>query len=146
MILDFDTAHVKALLTTSQEAEGKRHPNMAQTFNPAFWREDLSEERRVELMKFLDDDQEGGIWPTEDDVDPAKVPAGLWLVGDQGIYLMSNAPFEQTKADLADKDLKHVCYAQQCDPTQKGVDDWYDVKRVAFGGDDGGGLHSSGEI
>ncbi len=31
-------------------------------------------------------------FPTADDVDPTKIPPGLWLVGDQGIYLMSQRP------------------------------------------------------
>ncbi len=53
---------------------------------------------------------------------------GLWLVGDHGVYLMSNGK-------LLDGAKPLVVYAEGCDPRTN--DDWFDVKRRTFGGDDG---------
>ncbi len=53
---------------------------------------------------------------------------GLWLVGDHGVYLMSNG-------QLLDGAKPLVVYAEECDPSTN--DDWFDVKRRTFGGDDG---------
>lgn len=55
-----------------------------------------------------------------------KTGKGLWLVGDQGVYLMPNTEFEGKP---------NVVYAEECDPDK--VDDWWGVKRASFGGDDG---------
>ena len=62
---------------------------------------------------------------------------GLWLVGDEGVYLMSNG-------DPGLKDEKsatggHVCcYADQCNPKKMSFDDWWEAKQIIYGGDDGG--------
>ncbi|WP_429817342.1 DUF3085 domain-containing protein [Ensifer sp. B1-9] len=53
---------------------------------------------------------------------------GLWLVGDRGVYLMSNGKLPDGARPL-------VVYAEECDP--RTTDDWFDVKRRTFGGDDG---------
>lgn len=53
---------------------------------------------------------------------------GLWLVGDQGVYVMSNGK-------LADGDRPLALYSDECHPV--GNSDWYDYKRRHFGGDDG---------
>lgn len=53
---------------------------------------------------------------------------GLWLVGDEGVYLCSNGK-------LAEGDRPLVLYAEQCHPV--GNPDWWDYKRRHFGGDDG---------
>src|SRR6185312_8258476 len=53
---------------------------------------------------------------------------GVWLVGDQGVYLMSNGK-------LASGDRPLVLYSDECHPV--GNPDWYDYKRRHFGGDDG---------
>lgn len=50
---------------------------------------------------------------------------GLWLVGDEGVYLMPNTEGE----------TRTIAYARECDPTKS--DDWWHVKRASFGGDDG---------
>jgi len=54
--------------------------------------------------------------------------AALWLVGDQGVYLMSNGSGD-TKGPIA--------YAKGCDPDKDDFDDWWELKRASFGGDDG---------
>ena len=53
---------------------------------------------------------------------------GLWLVGDHGVYLCSNGK-------LADGEKPLVAYAEECNPDNN--DNWFDVKRSTFGGDDG---------
>jgi len=50
---------------------------------------------------------------------------GLWLVGDEGVYLMPNI----------DGETRTIAYAKECDPRKTG--DWWHVKRSTFGGDDG---------
>ncbi len=54
--------------------------------------------------------------------------SGLWLVGDQGVYVMSNGK-------LADGMRPMVIYAEECNPNTN--EDWFEVKRITFGGDDG---------
>ena len=53
---------------------------------------------------------------------------GLWLVGDNGVYIMSNGK-------LAEGALPLVVYSEECHPV--GHPDWFDYKRRHFGGDDG---------
>jgi len=50
---------------------------------------------------------------------------GLWLVGDEGVYLMPNTE-AQTRT---------IVYANECNPAKS--DEWWHVKRATFGGDDG---------
>lgn len=53
---------------------------------------------------------------------------GLWLVGDHGVYLCSNGALSEGAKPL-------VAYAEDCHPDQN--EDWIEVKRRTFGGDDG---------
>jgi hypothetical protein len=53
---------------------------------------------------------------------------GLWLVGDQGVYIMSNGRLPEGARAL-------LIYSEQCHPA--GDIDWWDYKRRHFGGDDG---------
>ncbi len=53
---------------------------------------------------------------------------GLWLVGDEGVYLLSNGR-------LAEGERPLVVYAAECDPATN-PDHWH-YKRQYFGGDDG---------
>lgn len=73
-----------------------------------------------------------------------KEPApALFLVGDEGIYLMSNGkpglPKDEEAAakQAAGEDFFNykVAYANECNPEKD--DDWYDEKRRLFGGGDG---------
>ena len=52
---------------------------------------------------------------------------GLWLVGDEGVYLMPN-----TKAKA-----RTIVYARECDPTRLDFETWWANKRRGFGGGDG---------
>lgn len=51
---------------------------------------------------------------------------GIWLVGDEGVYIMSNGKLAEGSPAL-------IIYSEQCHP--KG--DWWDYKRRHFGSDDG---------
>ena len=53
---------------------------------------------------------------------------GVWLVGDEGVYIMSNGKLAEDQRPL-------VVYAQECDP--KTNPDYWHYKRQHFGGDDG---------
>lgn len=54
--------------------------------------------------------------------------AGLWLVGDEGVYVMSDGKVAEGQRPL-------VIYAEECDP-KINPDTWH-YKRRHFGGDDG---------
>jgi hypothetical protein len=54
--------------------------------------------------------------------------AGVWLVGDEGVYIMSNGK-------LAEGEKALVVYSEECHPV--GNPDWWDYKRRHFGADDG---------
>lgn len=55
---------------------------------------------------------------------------GFWLAGDNGVYLMANS------LRSVDHDGRpFIAYAQECNPHT--CDDWWQVKRRSFGGDDG---------
>ncbi|RWJ39786.1 MAG: DUF3085 domain-containing protein [Mesorhizobium sp.] len=53
---------------------------------------------------------------------------GVWLVGDEGVYILSNGKLAEGARPL-------VVYSEQCHPV--GNPDWWHSKRRHFGGDDG---------
>ncbi|MCP4561746.1 MAG: DUF3085 domain-containing protein [Bosea sp.] len=67
-------------------------------------------------------DPHGGLVPGK------GLRPGLWLVGDQSVYLISNGR-------LPDDGKALVCYADQCNPSTN--PDWFEYKTRYFGGDDG---------
>jgi hypothetical protein len=71
---------------------------------------------------------------TEAYVDRRKIPPGLTLVGDHGVYLMSNGlpPLQDPSPEIS---RSLVAYALGINPEQDSM--WLDAKRAAFGGDDG---------
>lgn len=56
-------------------------------------------------------------------------PAGFWLVGDQGIYMMHNGSGFSGKPT--------VVFASECNPETQDFDHWWGVKNATFGSDDG---------
>lgn len=66
-----------------------------------------------------------------------KTDKGLWLVGDEGVYLMPNTTDGIHHKNRQDNDPLVVVYAQECDPTKLDFDTWWENKRASFGGDDG---------
>lgn len=61
----------------------------------------------------------------------APVPPSAWLVGDSGVYIMSNGRNAEGRHGTA---AHPVAYARECNPSAPNADD---VKRATFGGDDG---------
>jgi Protein of unknown function (DUF3085) len=74
-----------------------------------------------------------------------KAPAlpGLWIVGDEGVYLMSNG---KPGLPLDENGKQFMVYADQINPLTMAFDDWWANKRTAFGGDDGADMIPLSEI
>lgn len=70
-----------------------------------------------------------GTRPSYTQQDDEVIPRGFWIVGDHGVYLMHNGMFPDGEKPV-------VIYAEECNPDTS-PDDWWDVKRATFGGDDG---------
>jgi len=74
---------------------------------------------------------------------PETEKPGLWLVGDDGVYLMTNSRVGLRKDPEDPESHFVVAYAIEiCPVDDKGnkkasIDDWWETKRAAFGGDDG---------
>lgn len=64
--------------------------------------------------------------------DPATVKPGLWLVGDDGVYLMSNGVPSLSASSPALPDNPF-----EVNPRMLDFDVWWERKRAGFGGDDG---------
>jgi len=62
-----------------------------------------------------------------------KPKAGLWIVGDSGVYVMANCP----GLTMPGGSGAVVSYAHECNPHKMAFDDWREAKRVGFGADDG---------
>ncbi len=124
MRLHFDLALVQRLLDHSKAAT-ERRPSLDQLYEGRFRRD--GQDADLENITAAN-------FPTMDDVDPARIPPGLWLVGDQGVYLMSNSrpPLLVDAADTRNVTAHAAETSPAADP-----DGWWEVKRAAFGGDDG---------
>ncbi|WP_297500567.1 DUF3085 domain-containing protein [Ferrovum sp.] len=77
--------------------------------------------------------QDGVEWPDAKNIDTTLIPAAICLVGDQGVYLMSNGLPPMLVEGSETKRV--VAYAKGVDPRTD--EEWYRVKRDVFGGDDG---------
>lgn len=128
MKLTFPREKVIELLEHA-EAAAERRPTLEQIVTPECWRDDMDSTRRQRLMAEVTAD--GFAFSAEAaDVDMAKIPAGLTLVGDQGVYLMSNGlPGLPTG--------ENVAYAIEVNPRKLDFDTWWNAKRASFGADDG---------
>lgn len=62
---------------------------------------------------------------------------GLWLVGDQGIYLMANTSDGEINSRPKADGLLPCVYAAECNPATMAFEDWWANKQITFGGDDG---------
>lgn len=61
---------------------------------------------------------------------------GLLLVGDEGVYLMSNGLPNLTK-DKTENNKNFVAYAEESNPEKMEFDDYRHAKEATFGHDDG---------
>ncbi len=124
MRLHFDQALVRQLLDHSKAAT-ERSPSYDQLYEGRFRRDG----KDADLDNLGSDN-----FPTADDVDPTRIPPGLWLVGDQGVYLMSNGK-PALLVDPADTRTSWPTPPRRTPPPASTA--WWEVKRAAFGGDDG---------
>mgnify|MGYP001200783634 FL=1 len=117
MIVTFDRSLIERLLTHAEDAT----------------------EHRATLTQLFDKNlrkpgYEAPEWVYQQDLDLTKIPAGLWLVGDHGLYMMSNG---LPLLACQDSGKPNLCaYAREADPEKNAVEA-YDVTRQTFGGDDG---------
>lgn len=85
--------------------------------------------RAVLLRDRIDAFLNGGFRNPHYGLSPGKdEKPGLWLVGDEGVYILSNGKLAEGQRAL-------VVYAEECDP--KTNPDYWHYKRRHFGGDDG---------
>lgn len=111
MHLTFNKPAVKALLTHALTSE-HRTPAMEHLLDPQYLKHPLPPGQEFAELK---------------DIDQSKLPAGLLLVGDHGMYLLSNGSND-------DETTRHVEYAHEGNPDTN--PDWYDTKLDTTGGDD----------
>ncbi len=89
----------------------------------------VTEVRAVIMRGRIDAFNNGGFRNPYYGLRPGKgEKPGLWLVGDEGVYALSNGKLAEGQRAL-------VVYAQECDP--KTNPDYWHYKRQHFGGDDG---------
>jgi hypothetical protein len=96
---------------------------------------------RVLVLQLLKHSEESPAWRKGYD---GKAAAGLHLVGDHGVYLMSTG--DPILKDPAKPESSLVCYANECNPDALEFNDWWEVKQETFGGDDGVEFISAKEV
>lgn len=88
----------------------------------------------AEVRRLIEHTEAGSKHPTlYDQANTAK--PGLWLVGDSGVYIMSNA--EPGLLSEGGKDKIFVAYAAEVNPHTLPFEAWWEAKHNSFGGDDG---------
>ena len=122
MKMHFAAPDVRTLLAHS-EAAAERAPTMEQLFEGKL----RHDGKDIDPAGLKPED-----WPVQADVDPAKVPAGLWLVGDQGVYFLSNGRPRLPPSPGASGNA--VARSEETD-SARNPDSWYDAKVAAFGDD-----------
>ena len=122
MILTFDAQAVRNLVEISRSSSNRR-ATIGQSCMKEYLRDDLD-------PKSLNDMLDGTI---EGDYDPAKIPEGVWLIGNCGVYVMSNAPMEEVEA----AGFNPVVYAREANPETMAPVLVDRAKENSFGGDDG---------
>lgn len=89
----------------------------------------VTDVRAVIMRGRIDDFHNGGFRNPHYGLAPGRdEKPGLWLVGDEGVYILSNGKLTEGQRPL-------VVYAEECNP--KTNPDYWHYKRQHFGGDDG---------
>lgn len=131
MIATFDSQKIRALIEHAK-ASTQRRISYDQMCDPSLWRDDLPPELRATMLAEIDGNGFSSL-VQNDHIDQAKIPAGLMLVGDEGVYIMSNGIASPEM--VAEK--SHVAQCFETDPTLVDADVAYMNKVSIFGGDDG---------
>ncbi len=125
----FNVGEVRKLLEHSKAAE-IHLASLSDLFNPECHKDGIilmeNGERYVEGAD--------GHWPSSKNLDDSKIAACLWLVGDTGIYLMSNGTPQLLVTEGKSQNV--VAYAAESNP-KTAPDDCWDAKQRIYGGDDG---------
>lgn len=127
-LITFKIQDVKKLIAELNAAQAYS-ASTEQLFNPEMYPDGIprDEEGRSEQEA----EQAGQFfWPSAKYIDQSKVKPSLKLVGDHGVYLITNAKAEGTPASRGT-----VVYAVGCNPVLD--DDFDDNTRGLFDGDDG---------
>ncbi|EAB9607508.1 DUF3085 domain-containing protein [Plesiomonas shigelloides subsp. oncorhynchi] len=126
-VLTFKIHDVKKLIE-ELDAASNFSPSVDDLFNPEMYSDGIVRDKngRTELEA---EKHSGMFWPSENFIDQSKVKPALILVGDHGVYLITNA-----KADGSPSSRGTVAYAKGCNPGLD--DDFYENKCNLFGGGD----------
>ncbi len=124
MRLHINSSSLLTLLEHSRNAR-ERSPTLEQLFDGRFRKDGRDIDMHTAKIS---------EWPGIHDIDLEKIKPGLWLVGDRGIYFMSNG--RPPLKDISEPGKNRVVHAIEADPAIH-PDTWHDVKRAAFGADDG---------
>lgn len=123
-ILEFAAEEVAVLLEHSRRC-AKHQPSFDQLYDPKY---------RFDGKVPTDQDS-----PTSDDVDLLRIPWGLSLVADDGVYLISSGlPRDIITPDTRNPEngRSRVAYAKGINPELEVFDTWWDRKRYVCGVDD----------
>lgn len=128
-LLKFKMVEVKKLVDELNSAT-EFSPIFADLYNPELFPngEPLDKQGRTEKEALAAGER--FFTPSSEQMLKDKVKPSLTLVGDQGVYLMTNASLPGTPSSRGT-----VVYAQGCNPELD--DDFYENKRDLFGCDDG---------
>ncbi len=118
--LSFNLKDVQELADHAKSCE-EHSPVFAQILDPAYAKDGTPKMSEEEMFR-----------SGSDHVDLKKIPAGLWLVKDSGIYLMSNG----TPGLMAGEKSHKIVYAKGYNPNTD--EDVWDRCRDAVEGDDFG--------
>lgn len=108
---------LKAIVAHARNAPGRK-PTYADLYDP---------DMRIDGKAPAED-----AFPRSEEIDESRIPHGLWLVKDRGVYIMS--PGTPHLPSPGDPESSLVAYALEADPADEGC---YDTARSIMGGDDG---------
>ena len=118
--LKFNTVEVRKLLAHAKACVSHA-PTLEQLFDPEF--------------RFDRKEVPEGTFPEAKEVDLTRIPFGLHLVADHGIYLMSNG-HDPEEPKTSPENPARAVYAEGFNPDKVEFDTWWDGKQAAMGGDD----------
>lgn len=131
-LISFDSLKLRQLAKLSIDNPDARRFNMTQAWSVEFLRDDLPSERLAYIMA----DAEEGISTriSAEDLDRSKVPAGVWLVADGGIGIISNV--DVSRPGVLSEPTEVMLHAFDTDPRCFDLDERDMIKVDVFGGDD----------
>ncbi|MGR5159263.1 DUF3085 domain-containing protein [Vibrio owensii] len=125
MFIRFNLKEVKNLL---DELDGASQfvPNGNQLYDGRYYENDVVVDKNGN-----DQSSDDFTFPDQSRMKKGAIGPSLWLVKDQGLYLMTNARRPKTDQNKS----ANVVYAKGTDPNND--EDWYEEARILFGSDDG---------